>query len=112
MEQEAGRVVARGIRTEELDVKHVGQPGQGMPVCDGPRREGPRDRSRRQTREDLRVLVHVEVVVEPDETISKGTGPDDEDRECEQRTDGEITRRGLAGCAVFLDPSRPSSSWL
>jgi len=52
-----------------------------------PRREGPGDRRPCQPREDVRVLVDVQIIVRADETISNHAGPDRDDREREERAE-------------------------
>ena len=59
----------RGVLAVQLDVEHVRQPGEGMPVAQEGGREGPGDGLAREAGLHVRVVDHVAVVVVVDEVV-------------------------------------------
>ena len=72
MNQEAGEVVAGGILVEQLIVKRVRQPCDGMPVSQIPGSERPADRAAVQTLVDVRIFGDVAVVIVIDKGVTVG----------------------------------------
>ncbi len=87
-------VVRAGPDPEELDVRHVGEPGEGMPVGDVQARQRPGGPPDREAFAHDRVLVGVAVVVADDEVV---TG----DGQIEERT-GEGEGHAHGGCHAAL----------
>src|SRR5438132_133275 len=52
VEKEADQVMSARVQAEELDVEHVGEPSQRMPVCRVPSLKGPQHPSPVQTLPD------------------------------------------------------------
>ncbi len=97
MEQQAHPVVARGTDSEKRDVQHVGEPRDRMPPGVITGREGPGDPRPRESGEDVRVLVNVEVVVRADEAVSNRAGPDGGGDDHEENGNEKVRMRPLAG---------------
>ena len=69
VEREVGQMVRAGLEAEELDVRHVRDPREGVPVAFLSRPEGPGDVVRGEAGRDVPVFSHVLRVVESDERM-------------------------------------------
>ena len=86
-------MVPCGVQPEELDVQHVGHPGQGMPVAgiaDGG--ESPTQVFNGQAVQHVAVFGNVNVIVEIDEVaqgnLPEGAGDDDRKNDADQEASG------------------------
>jgi len=70
MERQVGEVRRAGIQPEQLDIEHVGHPGQGMPIAGVVGGEGPECARPGQAGLHLWVLGDVILVVEIEELMA------------------------------------------
>jgi hypothetical protein len=70
VERGVHEVVGAGVEPEELDVEHVGEPRERVPVEGVEGRPGPEEPLPREALEDHRVLRHVHVVVVVEEGVA------------------------------------------
>jgi hypothetical protein len=68
VQKHAGEVVAPGVGTIDLAIKHVREPGEWMPVT-GVKPKGPGQAVPRQARLDPRIVSHILLIVIIDETV-------------------------------------------
>jgi len=66
MEKKVHEVVPRGTEPEELDIHHVGYPGQGMPVRGMARGECPCNTAPGYALEHMAVFGYIDIVVKVD----------------------------------------------
>jgi hypothetical protein len=57
------------MQTIDLDVKHVGDPCEGMPISSVGGRECPEDTLEAESSVDVWVLEHIDIVIEVDESM-------------------------------------------
>jgi hypothetical protein len=69
MKNEIHQVVPPRTHSEELNIQHVGEPRQGMPVTGMTRREGPFKTFHGQTGLYLRVLGDIHIIIIVDELM-------------------------------------------
>ncbi len=69
VKQEAGGMMPGCVETEELDVHHVGNPCQGMPIGHDGRAKGPGNIVKRQARLQKAILRDVAGIVVIDKTV-------------------------------------------
>ena len=74
MDERVYEQMATGLKTEDLAVEHMGEPGERMPACGMKRREGPSDPVQGQAVDDHRVVPDVVIVVVVDELMGSGPG--------------------------------------
>ncbi len=93
MKRKAGGMMSGGMQAEELDVGHVGDPGERMPVGHDGGAERPDDVVEREAGLQKAILGNVAVVVVIDETVGEG-GPvgKDGDRDQEKREQPRLSR--------------------
>ena len=85
--ENARQMVAAGLRSPELDIQHVGKPGDRMPVADMKLFKSPHHTVWRKTTKDMRILRDVEVVVVVHEIVMTHGGVDRDRPEDERKTD-------------------------
>ena len=93
MDQEADQVMAGGVEAEKLDVQHVGEPGERMPVALVAGRERPGDGGPGQPALNGWVFINVGLVVAIDEGSvvhwpERGEGRGSQEQANEQPTAG------------------------
>ena len=76
MKQRVHEQVAAGIKTEELAVEHMGNPGERVPACGMKRREGPSYSLRGQAAAYHRVVPDVVIVIVVDELMTQDLAVD------------------------------------
>ena len=76
-------MVTRGVQSIQLDVQHVREPGERVPVIEMGRGYGPGDGLAREPGPDLRVLGHVLLVIEGNEVVQTHL------LECKQGREGQ-----------------------
>ena len=81
-----------GVKPIQLAVKHVGQPGKGMPVGGVFIRKRPEDSLCRQAAGNLGIFPDVSPVVENDEVMMNRLAEDDPDRGEEEQTNPDRDR--------------------
>ena len=70
MKQAVGEVMAGGVQAVQLAIKHVGKPRQRVPVPGGlATGEGPLYPGQRETAGNMRVRIHIDVIIIIDEPI-------------------------------------------
>src|SRR5438046_3004829 len=77
VQQDIDEDVPAGVETEELDVDHMRDPGERMPVRRVHRGGGPGDVRDRQSAVDVIVLDHVVGIIEADEWVMEALRVDD-----------------------------------
>ena len=97
VQQDAPEVMAARVEAEELDVDHVGDPGERLPVEVADVGEGPREPLAREPPQHVLVLRHVARVVVVDEVPEEGA-PVDGEGDADQDQEGQgRARLALAG---------------
>lgn len=69
VKEEVDQVVPAWPHPEDLDIKHVGNPGERVPITLIPRAQGPAEIVPSQTGGDMRIVNNVEAIIEFDEII-------------------------------------------
>lgn len=85
MEQDIGEVMTAGVQSVELAVQHVREPGQGMPVMRMAVSEGPADAGQGQTLYNLRIIIHILVVIIIDKPMTERLAEDQKYGDCQQQ---------------------------
>ena len=106
VEEQIREVMPDRIEPEELNIEHVGKPGEGMPVGSITAGEGPGDICPTQTGQHVRVLRHVFRVVEIGEGGMGKRPKQAEDDGCQQGA-GENQVPGLVGTVNQVSPFWP-----
>ena len=70
VEKDIGEMMSGGIQSVKLAVQHVGKPGQRMPVVGMNAGESPNYPLQRQTPGNLRVFIHIIIVVIVNELVN------------------------------------------
>ena len=90
-------MVAGGVRAVHLDVEHVGQPRQRMPVPGVPDIEGPDEPVPRESFPDMGILRYVGAIVEDEEVVPAARPVEDQGQRRERENDQERRRPAVAG---------------
>ncbi len=89
----ADRVRSSRFHPEQLDVQHVRQPGQGMPIGRVPGGERPAHVLHSQPGEDARIFQHVFRVVEVRKRVADGRPKQTERQQRQQQADQSLRSR-------------------
>ena len=89
VKQEVDLMVRARLRTEQLHVQHMREPGERVPVTDAGRSERPTCVIEAESREHTIVLDDVGPIVESDESVLRN-GCVDHDRYHDQKRQGEM----------------------
>ena len=81
-------MVSGRIQAVELAVQHVGDDRQGTPLAEGPSVSAHQSPGQRQSGRNVWILVHVMLVVEPDELVAHRLAKDEADGQQEKTADG------------------------
>ena len=88
VKQEVSQMVPCGVQAEDLDVQHVGHPGQGMPVTGIADGESPTQVFNSQAVQHVAVFGYVNMIVEVNEVapgnLPEGAGDDDRKDDADQ----------------------------
>jgi len=110
MEKKVHEVVPRGAEPEDLDIHHVGYPGQGMPVRGMTRCECPYDAACGDTLLHTTVPVHIRIVVKVDKTAAPHLPEGESGQEHEGKGDeGQKVFRGKS--KLLGGKSRKTLNW-
>ena len=100
MEQDIGQVVTGGVQAEKLDVSHMREPSEGMPIGFGEGGKGPGDAGASETLLHLIVIGDVGGIVIADEGAAQGVGVEGQGEQCKaygEQEGGVSLRPGLRG---------------
>lgn len=99
MEQYVREMVAAGIESVELQIRHAGNPGQGKPFMVPDVGKGPVDSLPAQSAADSGILGNINIIVVVDEFMVKRLAENGPDGHCQQQADCQaeptLMRSGL-----------------
>ena len=95
MEQHVDGVMPARGHAKKLTIEHVRQPGKRMPVRTAGRAQRPNDPLRRQAGRNVRVLAHVEEVIEINKVKAERLTEDNCHGDDEKTTNAQQRKRAL-----------------